>query len=234
MNSQLTLIGFDADDTLWINECYYQEIGRRFYQLLTDYISPDEAQKKLFETEMENMDLYGYGAKAYILSIIETALKISNNQISGEVIAQIINLCKELLNKPVVLLDGITQILEQLSRSKYQVIMVTKGDILDQERKLKKSKIEKYFHHIEIVSEKQESDYEKLLKRLSVKPQHFMMIGNSLKSDVLPVINIGGYGVHIPYHTTWEHEKIEIEGKLDRFWKIDHISALSTILELNE
>ena len=234
MNSQLTLIGFDADDTLWINECYYQEIGRRFYQLLTDYISPDEAQKKLFETEMENMDLYGYGAKAYILSIIETALKISNNQISGEVIAKIIDLCKELLNKPVVLLDGITQILEQLSRSKYQVIMVTKGDILDQERKLKKSKIEKYFHHIEIVSEKRESDYEKLLKRLSVKPQHFMMIGNSLKSDVLPVINIGGYGVHIPYHTTWEHEKIEIEEKLDRFWKIDHISALSTILELNE
>ncbi len=232
MNTQFKLIGFDADDTLWVNECYYQEIGQRFYRLLSDYIEPEEAHKRLFETEMENMDLYGYGVKAYILSIIETALKITENRVSGEVIAEIISLCKELINKPVQLLDGITEILELLNKTHYQVIMITKGDILDQERKLKKSNIENYFHHIEIVSEKRESDYEKLLKRLDVDPEHFLMIGNSLKSDVLPVINIGGYGVHIPYHTTWAHETVEIKEPLKRFWKIDHISQLAHILKL--
>ena len=234
MKDHLQVIGFDADDTLWLNESYYQETGQKFYQLLTPYLSCEEAEKELFKTEMGNMELYGYGAKAYILSIIETALRVTENRVGANIISEIITLCKELLNKPVVLLDGIAEILEQLSHSDYRVIMVTKGDLLDQERKLNKSNIAKYFHHIEIVSDKKESDYIKLLERLSITPEHFLMVGNSLKSDVLPVINIGGYGVHVPHQMTWEHEKTEMEERPDRFWKIEHISELRNILELNK
>ncbi len=234
MKDHLQVIGFDADDTLWLNESYYQETGQKFYQLLSPYLSCEEAEKELFKTEMGNMELYGYGAKAYILSIIETALRVTENRVGANIISEIITLCKELLNKPVVLLDGIADILEQLSHSDYRVIMVTKGDLLDQERKLNKSNIAQYFHHIEIVSDKKESDYIKLLERLSITPEHFLMVGNSLKSDVLPVINIGGYGVHIPHEMTWAHEKTEMEERPDRFWKIEHISELRSILELNK
>jgi len=234
MKDHLQVIGFDADDTLWLNESYYQETGQKFYQLLSPYLSCEEAEKELFKTEMGNMELYGYGAKAYILSIIETALRVTENRVGANIISEIITLCKELLNKPVVLLDGIAEILEQLSHSDYRVIMVTKGDLLDQERKLNKSNIAKYFHHIEIVSDKKESDYIKLLERLSITPEHFLMVGNSLKSDVLPVINIGGYGVHVPHQMTWAHEKTEMEERPDRFWKIEHISELRSILQLNK
>lgn len=234
MKDHLQVIGFDADDTLWLNESYYQETGQKFYQLLTPYLSCEEAEKELFKTEMGNMELYGYGAKAYILSIIETALRVTENRVGANIISEIITLCKELLNKPVVLLDGIADILEQLSHSDYRVIMVTKGDLLDQERKLNKSNIAKYFHHIEIVSDKKESDYIKLLERLSITPEHFLMVGNSLRSDVLPVINIGGYGVHVPHQMTWAHEKTEMEERPDRFWKIEHISELREILQLNK
>jgi len=234
MKDHLQVIGFDADDTLWLNESYYQETGQKFYQLLSPYLSCEEAEKELFKTEMGNMELYGYGAKAYILSIIETALRVTENRVGANIISEIITLCKELLNKPVVLLDGIAEILEQLSHSDYRVIMVTKGDLLDQERKLNKSNIAQYFHHIEIVSDKKESDYIKLLERLSITPEHFLMVGNSLKSDVLPVINIGGYGVHIPHEMTWAHEKTEMEERPDRFWKIEHISELRSILQLNK
>lgn len=234
MKDHLQVIGFDADDTLWLNESYYQETGQKFYQLLSPYLSCEEAEKELFKTEMGNMELYGYGAKAYILSIIETALRVTENRVGANIISEIITLCKELLNKPVVLLDGIADILEQLSHSDYRVIMVTKGDLLDQERKLNKSNIAQYFHHIEIVSDKKESDYIKLLERLSITPEHFLMVGNSLKSDVLPVINIGGYGVHIPHEMTWAHEKTEMEERPDRFWKIEHISELRSILQLNK
>ena len=234
MKDHLQVIGFDADDTLWLNESYYQETGQKFYQLLSPYLSCEEAEKELFKTEMDNMELYGYGAKAYILSIIETALRVTENRVGANIISEIITLCKELLNKPVVLLDGIADILEQLSHSDYRVIMVTKGDLLDQERKLNKSNIAQYFHHIEIVSDKKESDYIKLLERLSITPEHFLMVGNSLKSDVLPVINIGGYGVHIPHEMTWAHEKTEMEERPDRFWKIEHISELRSILQLNK
>ncbi|HHU47666.1 MAG TPA: HAD family hydrolase [Bacteroidales bacterium] len=232
MKNQCKVIGFDADDTLWENQIYYDEIAQQFFELVSDYVTPSVAERELYKTEMLNMEIYGYGARAFILSIIETALRITNNQIEGTVIAQIVELCKNLLNKPVVLLEGIEEILEILSRTPYTLILVTKGDLLDQERKLKRSNIEQYFHHIEIVSDKQEEDYVKLLRRINIAPENFMMVGNSLKSDVLPIIRLGGYGVHIPYHTTWEHEKTEINEKLERFWEIKHIIQLKEILSL--
>lgn len=201
-------IAFDADDTLWINEPYFLATEKKFCQLLADYMPEHTVSQELFKTEMQNMAIYGYGVKAFILSIIETALRISNNTVPPVIIEKIVDYGKEQLNQPVDLLDGVAEVLPVL-KEKYKLVVATKGDLLDQERKLKKSGIEHFFHHIEIMSDKQETDYLKLIKHLDIQPSEFMMIGNSLKSDVLPVLAVGGHAIHIPYHTTWAHEVVE-------------------------
>lgn len=204
----LKVIAFDADDTLWVNEPYFRETEEKFCCLLEDYLPHHTVAKELFKTEIDNLALYGYGVKGFMLSMVETALRISNNTISVETIEKAIRYGKELLAKPIELLDGVEEVLHTL-KNKYRLVVATKGDLLDQERKLKKSGLEHYFHHIEIMSDKQEADYSKLIKHLDIQPSEFLMIGNSLKSDVLPVLAIGGHAVHIPYHITWEHEKTE-------------------------
>lgn len=201
-------IAFDADDTLWINEPYFLATEKKFCQLLADYMPEHTVSQELFKTEMQNMAIYGYGVKAFILSIIETALRISNNTVPQVIVEKIIDYGKEQLNQPVDLLDGVAEVLPVL-KEKYKLVVATKGDLLDQERKLRRSGIEHFFHHIEIMSDKQEADYLKLIKHLDLHPSEFMMIGNSLKSDVLPVLAVGGHAVHIPYHTTWAHEVVE-------------------------
>lgn len=204
----ILVIAFDADDTLWVNEPYFQETEHRFCELLEDYLPQHTVARELLQTEIENLSLYGYGVKGFILSMIETAMRISNNTIPLEVVGRIIEFGKELLNKPIELLDGVPEVLATLKEN-YRLVVATKGDLLDQERKLKKSGLEHYFHHIEIMSDKKESDYLKLIRHLDIRPDQFMMIGNSLKSDILPVLKIGGHGIHIPYHTTWAHEHID-------------------------
>jgi putative hydrolase of the HAD superfamily len=206
----LKVIAFDADDTLFVNEPYFQEVEQKFCALMSDYLSHQGLSQELFKTEIENLDLYGYGIKGYILSMIEAAMTISNNTISLEIIEKIIAYGKELLQKPIELLDGVEETLQQL-HGKYKLVVATKGDLLDQRRKLHNSGLGHYFHHIEVMSDKKEKDYLDLLKRLEIKADEFFMIGNSLKSDVLPVLEIGGYAVHIPFHTTWEHEKLVIK-----------------------
>ncbi|MEI6434263.1 MAG: HAD hydrolase-like protein, partial [Bacteroidota bacterium] len=176
--------------------------------------------------------LYGYGAKGFMLSMIETALKISGGKVSQEVIGKILKLGKDLLNKPVVLLDGVQDILDKLHRKGIKLIVATKGDLLDQERKLAKSKIENYFHHIEVMSDKKETDYLKILSHIEIAPEDFIMIGNSFKSDIIPVLNIGGFGVYIPYHTTWAHEKTDKPELQANCVVIDHISEIEVILDL--
>jgi len=203
----LKVIAFDADDTLFINEPYFQETEQKFCSLMEDYLSHQGISQELFRIEIYNLKIYGYGIKAYILSMIEAAMQISNNTIPVEVIEKIIEFGKELLDKPIVLLDGVQETLEAL-HGKYKLVVATKGDLLDQRRKLHDSGLGHYFHHIEVMSDKQEIDYSDLIKRLEIQPEEFFMIGNSLKSDVLPVLSIGGHAVHIPFHTTWEHEKI--------------------------
>ncbi len=178
--------------------------------------------RELLKTEIENLPLYGYGIKAFILSMIETAMRISDKTISISVVETIIGYGREILEKPVVLIDGVPEVLTSL-KGKYRLVMATKGDLLDQERKLKKSGLTHHFHHIEIMSEKKEDDYRKLIKRLDIQPHEFLMIGNSLKSDVLPVLNLGGHGIHVPYHTTWAHEKVEMEIKHENFRQADTI-----------
>jgi putative hydrolase of the HAD superfamily len=225
----LKVIAFDADDTLFINEPYFQETEEKFCALMQDYLSRQGLSQALFKTEIDNLDLYGYGIKGYTLSMIEAAMQISNNTLSIEVVGKIIELGKELLQKPIELLDGVEDTLKAL-QGKYKLIVATKGDLKDQQRKLHDSGLGPYFHHIEVMADKQELNYEKLLKRLDIQANEFFMIGNSLKSDVLPVLNIGGFAVHIPFHTTWEHEKINHTVEHVNFRALEKISDILPIL----
>lgn len=225
----LKVIAFDADDTLFVNEPYFQETEHKFCALMSDYLSQQGLSQELFRVEIQNLDLYGYGIKGYILSMIEAAMRISNNTISIEIVAKIIEYGKELLQKPIELLDGVEETLEAL-QGKYKLIVATKGDLKDQQSKLHRSGLGHYFHHIEVMADKQELNYEKLLKRLEINASEFFMIGNSLKSDVLPVLGIGGYAVHIPFHTTWEHEKISHTVEHPNFKTLEKITDVLPML----
>ena len=221
----IKVIAFDADDTLFINETYFAETEEKFCSLMSDYLSNQGISKELFKIQIDNLKTYGYGIKGFILSMIEAAMKISNNTISVEAIERIIQYGKELAEKPIVLLDGVEETLKAL-HGKYKLVVATKGDLLDQRRKLHNSGLGKYFHHIEVMSDKQEIDYTDLIKRLEIQPSEFFMIGNSLKSDVLPVLAIGGHAVHIPFHTTWEHERIDHQVVHKNFSTFEKISEV--------
>lgn len=223
----ITVIGFDADDTLWVNETYFRETEERFADLLEGYETKNKVDQELFKVEMQNLELYGYGVKGFVLSMIESALDLSNNSIPQQTIGEILNLGKRMISHPVELLDGVEEVLQKLE-NKYRLIVLTKGDLLDQERKLEKSGLSKYFHHVEVLSEKKEENYKNLLDHLEIDVNEFLMIGNSLKSDVIPILNIGARAIHIPFHTTWAHELVSKEDELVN----DHLklSSLRDIL----
>lgn len=225
----LKVIAFDADDTLWHNEAYFQETEKKFCILLENFLPQHTIARELLQTEIKNIELYGYGIKAFILSMIETAIRITDKSIPNEAIDQIIGYGQELLNKPVDLMDGVEDVLQHL-KGKYRLVMATKGDLLDQERKLKKSGLENYFHHIEIMSEKKEDDFRKLIKHQDIPPEQFAMVGNSLKSDIVPVLNLGGHAFHIPYHVTWAHERVETQIKNEKFKELNSIHELLNYL----
>ena len=224
----IKVIAFDADDTLWVNEPYFRATEERFCDLLGEYLSVHDLQRELLNIEIANLTLYGYGIKGFILSMIEAAMKITSNTLSIQVVAQIIELGKQMLNQPIELLDGVEEVLQSL-KNNYRLVVATKGDLLDQERKLKRSGLNHYFHHIEIMSEKDDANYFKLIKHLDILPEELMMIGNSLKSDILPVLNIGGYAVHVPYHITWAHE--QIEATIDNV-RIKSVESIKNVLPL--
>ncbi|MDD3003769.1 HAD family hydrolase [Flavobacterium sp.] len=223
------IIAFDADDTLWHNEPYFDEAQERFCALFQDYASSQEILGLILNHQVKNLPLYGFGIKAFTLSMIETALNLTEHTISGKGIEKIIAIGKDLLEKPVELLPDVETVLQEL-KGKYKLVVATKGDLKDQHRKLHDSNLGVYFHHIEVLSDKTELDYTKMLNRLDCQPKDFVMIGNSLKSDVLPVLNIGGTGVHIPYHTTWEYEKIDFEVKHENFIALTNIKEVLNIL----
>lgn len=219
----IKVIAFDADDTLWENENFFRDAEKEFCQVMAEFEEPEMVMSELFRVEMQNMEHYGYGIKAFILSLVETALVVSQRKVRPEQIETIIGIGKHMLEKDVVLLDGIVDLLEKLY-GRYRLVVATKGDLLDQERKLKKSGLLKYFHHIEIMTHKRESNYRDLLHHLDIAAAEFFMIGNSLKSDVLPVIELGGYAAHIPYYTTWIFEQMNPEDiKSDRFFELKQI-----------
>ena len=225
----LKVIAFDADDTLWVNEPYFRQTEERFYELLSGYESQRTLERELLKTEIDNLPLYGYGIKGFMLSMIETALSVSNKKISPVAVGKILDLGKQMLDNPIELLDGVEDVLVSL-KDKYRLVVATKGDLLDQERKLRKSGIAHYFHHVEIMSEKDDANYLKLIRHLDIQPEELMMIGNSLKSDILPVLNVGAYGVHVPYHITWAHEHIEHDIDNERFSIIINIKDILEFL----
>ncbi len=221
----INVIGFDADDTLWVNETYFREAEAAFAGMLEQYETKNTIDQELFKMEMRNLELYGYGVKGFVLSMVESALQLSNNTVSQETLAQILDLGKEIISKPVELLNGVETVLEELSK-KYRLIVLTKGDLLDQERKLERSGLSKYFHHVEVLSDKKEENYLRLLEHLKIDVAEFLMIGNSLKSDVLPIINIGARAIHVPFHTTWQHEEVTVDETVRQYPTLTAIDKL--------
>ena len=224
---EIEVIGFDADDTLWKNEDLFFEAQNEIKDILKQ--NSNNFDKELLKTEKSNLDFYGYGIKGFILSIIEASAKNSHKELKIESINQIIKLGKKMLNAPVDLIEDVEKVLSILSK-KYKLILITKGDLLDQERKIKKSKLEKYFKHKKIVSEKNKQTYLNILDDLKIEPQNFLMVGNSFKSDVLPVLEIGGNGIHIPYKILWEHENINTNKYSKRYIKLDKIFDLTSVI----
>lgn len=223
------VIAFDADDTLWMNEPFFREMEERFSSLLEDYMPLHSVTKELYATEIGNLQLYGYGVKSFMLSMIETIGKITGGNADFKLVEKAIELGRELLNKPVEVFEGVPEVLKGLNGD-YKLVLATKGDLLDQERKLIKSGLAEHFHHIEIMSEKKVNDYRKLLRHLDCDAEDFLMIGNSLKSDVLPVLELGGQAVHIPYHTTWEYEKVDVRIDDPKFYEVKRIAEISKLL----
>ncbi len=216
------IIAFDADDTLWHNEPYFDEAQARFCELFQDYASKQELLQLILTHQVQNLPLYGFGIKAFVLSMLESALSLTQNQLSGAATDKIIQIGKDLLQKPVALLPDVEHVLREL-QGRYRLVVATKGDLKDQHRKLHDSGLGSYFHHIEVMSDKKEADYLKMLTRLDVDPAHFVMLGNSLKSDVLPVLEIGGTAFHVAYHTTWAYEKIDFEIQHPQFHALNQI-----------
>ncbi len=220
--SNIKVIGFDADDTLWVNETYFRAAEAEFATLLNGFETKNRIEQELFKMVIKNLAIYGYGIKGFVLSMIESALEISDNTISQATISTILNLGKKMLAHPVELLEDVNKVLSQL-KDNYRLIVLTKGDLLDQERKIKKSGLSKYFHHIEILSDKKEENYLQLLAYLKIDVKEFLMIGNSLKSDILPLVNIGAKAIHVPFHTTWQHEECSVKENEDRFLRVNSL-----------
>ncbi len=213
---KIRYIAFDADDTLWVNEPYFREAEAQYCRVLARFAPPQDVIDALYSTEMKNLAPYGYGAKAFTLSLMETAIRFSNISnaapLAPHEMEEVIKIGTSLINVPMEVLPGVEELLKRLKGTgKYRLVVATKGDLLDQQRKLQRSGLAEHFHHIEVMYDKNEQMYLNLLQKLDCTPDEFMMIGNSMKSDILPVLNIGAHAIHIPFYTTWEHEKVEGE-----------------------
>ena len=228
--SKVKVIGFDADDTLWVNETYFREAEQEFASLLEGYETRNKIDQELFKMEIKNLDLYGYGIKGFMLSMVESALALSDAKVSQETISKILDIGKRMLSHPVELLEDVEAVLQKLQPS-YRLIVLTKGDLLDQENKVMRSGLSKYFHHVEVLSDKKEKNYANLLEHLEINPSEFLMIGNSLKSDVLPLVNIGAQAVHIPFHTTWQHEEVDQVDENAKFLKLQRLKDIIPYLK---
>ena len=228
----IEVIGFDADDTLWVNEPYYREAEGRFVDLVKAYGVEGDIAGELFRTEITNLELYGYGIKAFMLSLVECAIGLTRGKVEATTISEIIAIGKDMLRRPIELLEGIKSVLEVLA-PRYRLIVATKGDLLDQEGKMKRSSIAGYFHHIEVMSDKQEEHYVQLLRHLDIEPAQFLMIGNSLKSDIIPPLNMGSLALHVPFHTTWAHEEVDEDPVSERFFRVEKISEVPALLGIS-
>ena len=228
-------IAFDADDTLWVNETIFTSTRDKIEHLLRNYVTHKSLDKMLYETEIKNLNIFGYGIKGFMLSTIETCIEITERQIDGATIQKLIDLGKDMLNHPVEILPGIENAVKSL-QEQYQLMIITKGDLFDQESKIARSGLADYFDIIEVVSEKNEDTYQNLLNKYSIDTENFLMIGNSIKSDILPICKIGGEAIHIPFHTTWEHEIVpEKDADGHRYYTLSSIAELKQcISQINQ
>ena len=230
MPTRAPVIAFDADDTLWHNETIFEDVHERYRKMLAQYHDAATVDRTLFATEMRNLELYGYGVKGFTLSALETAIELTGGKISTAEIRELIELGRDMLAHPVVLLPGVAETLAALAPT-HSLLVITKGDLRDQERKIAKSGLAEHFRHVEIVSDKNEAAYATILRRHAIAAPGFVMVGNSLKSDILPVLALGGTGVHIPYHLTWEHERAETPAAAaSRFFTVKTIRELPALV----
>lgn len=229
-HSSLTAIGFDADDTLWQNEQFFRMTEERFAALLAGHADPDHLSERLLEAERRNLQLYGFGIKGFTLSMIETAVEVTGGRVPSSVIGDILAAGREMLQHPVETLPHVRDTLEELAGS-YRLIMITKGDLFDQERKLAQSGLGELFDAVEIVSDKNASTYERVFTRHADGAERAMMVGNSLKSDVVPAIQAGSWGVYVPHDLTWVLEHVEPPSGAPRFRQIEHLGKLKELIE---
>lgn len=225
----LTTIGFDADDTLWHNERFFQLTEARFREMLADHADAELVSSRLLEAERRNLGHYGFGIKGFVLSMIETALDVTGDTASPAIVRQILDAGREMLEHPVEALPEAQETLAALAGS-YRLVLITKGDLFDQERKLAASGLGDYFDAVEIVSDKTAATYERLFARHGDGPARAMMVGNSLKSDVLPALAAGSFGVHVPHELTWALEHAEQPKNAPRFRQVDRLGEVRTIL----
>lgn len=213
-------IAFDGDDTLWHNEKKFRASEDQFFQLFADKINSNELNEIFHETVLKNLKLYGYGVKSMVLAMMESALKIDQVELTNDLVKKIINIGKEQLNLNIELMPHCIEVLKELKRRKHKIMLITKGDLHEQMLKLKRLNIINLFDRIEIVDEKNEKVYQEILNKEIINIKEFLMIGNSVKSDVLPVLNIGGYALHIPYEISWKHEEVDTVGKIDQIYSL--------------
>lgn len=225
----IKIIAFDADDTLWANEPNYRAAEDAFEALLLRHIDQQRIADQLYETEKRNLMTFGYGAKGFIVSMIETALELTDFELSGREVQEIIDLGRKLLAKPIELLADVEHVLDSLDED-YELMLLTKGDLFEQETKYARSGLEKYFKYVEIVSEKNPATYQNLLDRYALQAHEIVMIGNSLRSDILPMLEIGVAAIHIPYHTTWVHEQVNTSEVTDKSYL--ELKAIKDVLTL--
>ena len=232
ISGDIKIVGFDADDTLWVNEPYYREAEKDYARLISTFGVREDIGRALFKTEISNLPLYGYGIKAFMLSLVECAIEITGGAVTSSTISEILDIGKKMLERPIELLDDVKTVLEKLA-PRYRLIVATKGDLLDQERKMKRSSISSYFHHIEVMSDKKEQHYIQLFSHLDIDPCEFLMIGNSMKSDIIPPLNLGAWAIHVPYHTTWAHEEVDEEPDVNRFFRVNKLLDVVGLLPLS-
>ena len=223
------VIGFDADDTLWHNESIFTITQEKFRELLHSH-NTELVNQTLSSTQIKNLKLFGYGIKGFILSMVETSVELTNGEIKGNEIQKIIDFGREMLANPIELLPHVQEVIEDLSR-KYRLLLITKGDLIDQETKIARSGLAEYFTGVEIVSDKNTETYEKILSRHEITASRFIMIGNSMRSDIVPIVQIGGQAVHIPYYSTWDHEQKHPYIDPKNFKQLKHIGLLPELIE---
>jgi putative hydrolase of the HAD superfamily len=225
----ITTIGFDADDTLWQNEAFFRLTQDRFTRLLADHADPDHLQERLLAAERRNLGHYGFGVKGFVLSMIETAIEVTDGRVPAPVIAELLAAGREMLEHPIELLPHAREAVAALAAS-HRVLLITKGDLIDQERKLAQSGLGDLFHGVEIVSNKTPATYAAIFARHATPPDQAMMVGNSLKSDVLPVIETGGWGVHVPHGLTWALEQADPPTGHARFRELPDLGGLPALV----